>query len=126
MKKSWALKWASYLEKPHVRQAHECLMSGKDRRCCLGHAEVVAGKKFRRSRDGRYLVKDEAGETEKEDLLTDDTRYLFEMKSNNGQFETPIKAHHDGGVFTNLAEMNDARVPLKTIAQVIRKKYKEL
>jgi D-alanine-D-alanine ligase-like ATP-grasp enzyme len=135
MKRSWARKWASYLEKPYVRQAQECLMSGKDTRCCLGHAEVVAGKKFYRSKNvfngkASYVVRDEDRDIEKEDLLTDDTKHLFEMATNNGQFEGYVRVEgftpDDERGYGSLAEMNDAGVPLKTIAKIIRKKYKEL
>lgn len=130
MKKSWALKWANYLEKPFVRQAKNCLMEKKDTRCCLGHGEIVAGNKFRVDKEvyTTYYVNDNDG-SKVEDVLTNSTKNLFEMKSNHGSFHKPVEVQYRDGTtdtFTDLVGMNDAGIPLKNIAKAIRRHYKEL
>lgn len=137
MNKAWAERWATYLENPHLRQAKEHLCSGDGRaRCCLGHAEAMLGRQFKRhpvrqkhdpNPDLLYpydpVTKTVIGQAH---WLLKDTMDLLGLRTSTGEFANEFAIIFKGENCRSLAKLNDTGMPLQEIAAVIREHWEKL
>ena len=111
MKRNWAMKWAKALESGRYKQT-KLVLHDSNGYCCLGVLCRLAGKRFKYDHtEGLYLTIERSGT-----FLPKKVQKLVGMKSENG-----LNSGH------SLSMLNDeSMLSFKEIAQVIRKKYKEL
>ncbi len=104
MKRYWAMKWAKDLEAKGRRQTTGQLREGSSY-CCLGRACVIAGM---RPQDINAFS------------LPEEVVKKFGMNSEVGDLAYLPNGH------SHLASMNDGGMTFREIAQIIRKRWKEL
>ena len=137
MKRYWAMKWATYLEQPGLKQAKNRLIENGAKKvlkstpkCCLGHLEFMVGTKFEKvtetlwsgkGRPRRHWQTPEQNSA----VLSSATVDKVGMNSSIGSAGSSY-IEYQGKAYEHLADANDKGVPLKGIAKMIRENWKDL